>query len=296
MSTNSVTNGPPRQWDPSRPAPASRLRQVALRALHHLLLSSIGLLFMLPFAWSIATSLKTPAEMFEVTPHFLPAQPRWRNYRDVLEAVPFARFYLNSILVTAGRVAGQLLFCSMAAFAFARLRFPGRNALFFLLLCALMVPSQVTLIPNYILMQKLHWLDTYTGLIVPSLFSAYGVFLLRQSFLTIPQELHEAAVIEGANPFQIYWWVCLPLVRPAMVAFGLLVTLWSWNDFLWPLIITSRTDMQVLPMGIALFQGQFTTNTALMMAAATMATLPMVGLFLLVQRSIIGGIALSGMK
>jgi multiple sugar transport system permease protein len=264
-------------------------------ALHAILLA-VGVLFVLPFAWMIATSLKPQRDLFAVPPTFIPSEVQWQNYDAVLDAVPFLRFYLNTIIMTVGRVFGQLFLCSMAAFAFARLRFPGREALFLLLLAALMVPPQVTIIPNYILLRYLGWLDTYTGLIVPLLFSAFGTFLLRQFFLTIPNEFQEAAVLEGANPFQIYLYIFLPLARSALAAFALFVTLWSWNDFLWPLIITSRTEMQVLSVGIALFQGQYTTNIALVMAAATMATAPMLVVFLFAQRQLIEGISLSGLK
>ena len=264
-------------------------------ALHALLLS-VGILFVLPFAWSIGTSLKPLRELFAVRPTLIPNEVRWENYSDVLETVPFVRFYLNTIFVTLARVAGQVFLASMAAFAFARLRFPGRDLLFLLLLSALMVPEQVIIIPRYVLMRELGWLDTYQGLIVPLLFSAFGTFLLRQFFLSIPIDFQEAATIEGANPFQIYWQIYLPLARPALTAFGFLVLLWSWNEFLWALIVTSRTDMRVLSVGIALFQGEQFTNTAILLAAANMATIPMLILFLVFQRQLIEGISLSGLK
>lgn len=262
----------------------------------HAVLLTVGILFVLPFLWMIATSLKPSRDLFAITPSFIPSEVRWQNYADVLDSVPFLRFYWNTIVMTLGRVGIQLFLCSMAAFAFARLRFPGREVLFMLLLAALMVPPQMTIIPNFILLKYLSWLNTYTGLIVPSLFSAFGTFLLRQFFMTIPDPLQEAAVLEGANPFQIYLYIFLPLARSALAAFALIQILWSWSDFLWPLIITSTTDMQVLSVGIALFQGEHTTNTAVMMAAATMATLPMLIVFLLAQRHLIEGISMSGLK
>lgn len=262
----------------------------------HAILILVGVLFVLPFVWMIATSLKPPRDLFEVTPSFVPSEFRWQNYADVFEAVPFLRFYLNSIVVTAGRVAAQIFICSMAAFAFARLRFPGRDVLFVLLLAALMVPPQMTIIPNFILMRYFTWLDSYTGLVVPTLFSAFGTFLLRQFFLSIPNEYQEAAKLEGANPLQIYWYIFLPLAKSGLAAFALIQVLWSWNDFLWPLIITNSTKMQVLSVGLAMFQGEHATNTAVLMAAATMATVPMVIVFLLLQRQFIEGIAHSGVK
>ncbi len=269
-----------------------RLSRLAL----HAVLLGVGVLFALPFVWSISTSLKPLADLFAVTPTLIPSEVRWGNYRDVFETVPFGRFYLNTILVTLARVVGQVFLASLAAFAFARLRFPGREALFVLLLSALMIPEQVIIIPRYILLREFGWLDSYQGLIVPLLFSAFGTFLLRQFFLGIPNDYQEAATLEGANPFQIYWQIFLPLARPALAAFAFLVLQWSWNEFLWALIVTNSTENQVLSVGIALFQGERATNTAVMMAAANMATIPVLVLFVLFQRQLIEGITLSGLK
>lgn len=266
------------------------------RLLLHLALLTIGVIFLLPFVWSISTSLKPLSDLFQVTPKLIPSQLRWQNYGDVLDFVPFARMYANTIIVTVARVIGQVFLASLAAFAFSRLRFPGRDVLFFILLAGLMVPQQVLVIPNYALMRQLGWLDSFQGLIVPLLFSAFGTFLLRQYFLAIPADFQEAATLEGANPFQIYWQIYLPLARPALAAFAFLVIQWSWNEFLWALIMTSRTEMQVLSVGLALFQGQYFTNNALLMAAANMATIPVLILFLVFQRQLVEGITLSGLK
>jgi multiple sugar transport system permease protein len=266
------------------------------RLLLHLALLTVGIIFLLPFAWSISTSLKPMQDLFRVTPNLIPSEMRWQNYGDVLNTVPFLRFYANTIIVTVARVVGQVFLASLAAFAFSRLRFPGRDVLFFILLAGLMVPDQVLIIPKYALMRQWGWLDSYQGLIVPLLFSAFGTFLLRQYFLSIPADYQEAATIEGANPFQIYWQIYLPLARPALVAFAFLVIQWSWNEFLWALIITSRTEMQVLSVGIALLQGQYFSNNALLMAAANMATIPVLILFLVFQRQLVEGITLSGLK
>jgi multiple sugar transport system permease protein len=266
------------------------------RLLLHLALLTVGIIFLLPFAWSISTSLKPMQDLFRVTPNLIPSEVRWQNYGDVLNTVPFLRFYANTIIVTVARVIGQVFLASLAAFAFSRLRFPGRDVLFFILLAGLMVPDQVLIIPKYALMRQWGWLDSYQGLIVPLLFSAFGTFLLRQYFLSIPADYQEAATIEGANPFQIYWQIYLPLARPALIAFAFLVIQWSWNEFLWALIITSRTEMQVLSVGIALLQGQYFSNNALLMAAANMATIPVLILFLVFQRQLVEGITLSGLK
>ena len=266
------------------------------RALLYLVLTVVGLLMFIPFAWMIATSLKGPQEILSAEPTFWPQAWRWQNYTEAFQQVPFGRFYWNTIFVTLTRTVGQLLTASLAAFAFARLRFPGRGLLFVLVLAVMMMPGQVTLVPNYVLLKYLGWLDSYEGLIIPSLFSAFGVFLLRQFYMTIPQELFDSATLDGCNPLRAWWHLALPLSRTALVAFGVLVVMWSWNDFLWPLIITNRTEMQMLSVGIAYFQGQFVSNFAVMMAAATVATLPMVLVFLLAQRQLLEGITLSGLK
>ncbi len=266
------------------------------RLMLHMVLLTIGIIFMLPFVWSIATSLKPVSDLFQVKPSLIPSEIRWQNYQDVFDSVPFLRFYLNSIIVTIGRTIGQVALASMAAFAFAQLRFPGRDVLFFVLLAGLMVPDQVLIVPRFVLMREFGWLDTYQGLIVPLIFSSFGVFMLRQFMMGIPRDYNEAAILEGANPFQVYKDIFLPLAKPALAAFGFLALLASWNEFLWGLTVASSTDMQVLPVGLALFQGQYFTNTAVMLAAANMAMFPMMLAFLLFQKQLVEGVALSGLK
>lgn len=277
------------------PIPVKRRMRIHWRhvALHGFLIAGAALVF-LPFLWMVSTSLKDASEVLTTTPSFWPQAWRWDNYTKVFTQVPFARFYLNTIIVTVGRVVGQLIFASMAGYAFARLSFPGRNVLFIMVLAVMMIPGQVTLVPNYILMKHLGWLDSFKGLIIPGLFSAFGTFLLRQFFLTLPQDLEDAAVLDGCNPFQVYYRIALPLARSTLVAFGLIVVLWSWNDFLWPLIITNKTQMQMLSVGMAYFRGQYVSSVSVMMAAATVATIPMIVAFLFVQRQLIEGISMTG--
>lgn len=275
------------------------------RVLLHGFLMLLAVIFMFPFVWSLLTSLKTMPEVLkpmpsgsiaEIVEYMVPNFWRWENYQQVFDTVPFGRFYLNTIIVTVIRTLGGVFIASIAGFAFAQLRFKGRDFIFFVMLAGLMVPDQVLIVPRYILMREFGWLDTYQGLIVPLLFSAFGVFLLRQFFLGIPRDFFEAAQLEGANPFRIYRDIYLPLARPAMSAFGFLTFLWSWNEFFWALIITNSTDMRVLSVGIALFQGQYNTNTAVMLAAANMATIPLIVLFLFFQKQLVEGIALTGVK
>lgn len=275
------------------------------RILLHGFLMTLAVVFMFPFVWSLLTSLKTMPELFRPMPsgsliqivdYMIPNFWRWENYQQVFDTLPFERFYLNTIIVTVARTIGGVLIASMAGFAFAQLRFKGRDLIFFILLAGLMVPDQVLIVPRYILMREFGWLDSYQGLIIPLLFSAFGAFLLRQFFLGIPRDFYEAAAIEGANPFRIYWDIYMPLARPALSAFGFLTFLWSWNEFLWALIITNSTDMRVLSVGIALFEGQYNTNTAVMLAAANLTTLPLIILFMFFQKQLVEGIALTGVK
>lgn len=249
-----------------------------------------------PFLWMIGTSLKTFAESMQVPPKLFPSEFQWENYLQVTESINFAQAYLNTTFVVVGRTIGQLILCSMAAYAFARLEFPGKNIIFLLVLSVLMVPPQIIMIPSYGLMRILDWLDTYYVLIVPGIFNAFGTFLLRQFFMTIPKELEEAAKIDGCSYFGIYWRIFLPLAGPGLVALTVFSVQEAWNDFLWPLIMTSSNEMRVLSVAMAAFQGQYVTDYPLLMAAATMATLPIIVLFLILQRYFIEGIALTGMK
>ena len=264
-------------------------------ALHGALLS-LGFIFMLPFAWSLATSLKPFGDLFSPNPKFFPTHIDWNNYRTVLERSDFGRFYVNSIVVTVGRTVGQVAIAAVAAFAFSNLRFRGRDLIFFILLAGLMVPDQVLIVPRFIIMREFGWFNSYQGLIVPLIFSSFGAFMLRQYFLGISRDFQEAATIEGANPLQIFWQIYLPLARPALAAFGFLAFLASWNEFLWGLTVTNSSDMRVIPVGLALLQGQYFTNNAVLLAAANLATIPLLLAFLFFQKHLVEGITLGGVK
>jgi multiple sugar transport system permease protein len=255
-----------------------------------------AVVMLLPFAWMLSTSLKEQAAALLVPPHWIPDPVVWNNYPDVLQNLRFGRYFTNTAIVTAGRVVGQLVTCSMAAFAFARLRFRGRDTLFALYLAALMVPFQVYMIPDFILMRSLGWLNTYQAMILPGAFSAFGIFLLRQAFLKIPRELEEAAIIDGASPPWLLWKVILPLSGPSIAALTIFTFLASWNDLLWPLIVTRTDDMRVLSVALALLQGQYQTNWPWLMAGSVMSTVPVLIVFLFAQRYFIEGIAMTGIK
>ncbi len=262
----------------------------------HLLLVLGACLMVGPFVWMILTSLKTLGEATMVPPVVFPSNWQWNNYRDVWLTLPFADFYTNTVLMTAGRTVGQVVFCSMAAYAFARIQFPGRDFLFIVFLSVLMVPAQVFLIPQYLIMARLGWVNTLQALIVPGIFSAFGTFLLRQFFMSMPAELEEAAKLDGANHFQIYSRVMLPLAKSGLIALAIITIRWSWNDLLWPLIVINSPTKMVLSAGIASLQGQYLTHYPILMAGAALATWPLILMFFLFQRHFVEGIALSGSK
>ncbi|WP_339266335.1 carbohydrate ABC transporter permease [Paenibacillus sp. FSL K6-1330] len=268
----------------------------ASRLAVHILLAVGALLMIMPFLWMISTSFKSFADSMSVPPKWLPVEWHPDNYLRVIQTIDFGTYYLNTIIVTVGRTAGQLILCSLAAYAFASLRFPFKNAIFLALLAVLMVPSQVVMIPSFVIMREFNWLDTFYVLIVPGIFSAFGTFLLRQFFMTLPKDLEEAAKIDGCSYFRIYWNIYLPLSKAALVSLAIFTILASWNDLLWPLIMTSSEEMRVLSIGISSFQGQHSTDYPLLMAGALMATLPIIVLFIFLQRYFIEGIAMNGIK
>ncbi len=260
-----------------------------------LILVPTALFLVAPFIWMISTSLKTSGQVFEYPPNLIPHPIEWGNYIKVFTVLPFARFFLNSFIVAASVTVLQLVTSSLAAYAFARLRFPGRDALFLGYLGTLMIPGQVVIIPNFILLRYLGWINTYQGLILPAAFSAFGTFLLRQFFLTIPNELEDAAVVDGASRFQIYLRVILPLSGPALSALAIFTFLFQWNSFLFPLVVTNSVGMNTLTVGLRTLQGQYNTAWTLLMAGSVVALLPVLLVFMVAQRYFIRGITLTGL-
>jgi multiple sugar transport system permease protein len=250
---------------------------------------------LLPFIWMLSTSLKEPREIFTYPPVWIPTRFAWDNYLEAVSAMPFGRFYVNSFFVAVSVTFLQLLTSSLAAFAFARLRFRGRDALFLLYLATLMVPFQVTMIPNFIVVRFLGWYDSYQALVLPTAFSAFSTFLLRQYFRGIPIELDEAARMDGASSWRIWGQIVMPLSGPALAALTIFVFLGSWNDFLWPLVITSSLEMRTLPVGLSAFQGQYNVQWHLLMAGAVIALIPVLIVYVIAQRRFVQGITLSGL-
>ena len=265
-------------------------------AVAHVLLSLGAVVMIGPFAWEVLTSFKTFAESIHVPPVVIPATIDWHNYRQVFESLPFSALFMNTVLMTIARTAGQVAFCSLAGYAFARLHFRGRTFFFALFLSVMMVPPQMFLIPQYQIMQHLGLLNTVAALALPGMFSAFGTFLMRQFFMQLPLELEEAARLDGANPWQIYWRIMLPLSAPGMLALGLLVAIWSWNDLLWPLVVNTDPEKMPLSAGLATLQGEHLTNYPVLMAGALMASLPLIIAFIIFQRRLIEGIAFTGLK
>lgn len=272
-------------------APTRRTGRWSDHLLLHIILGVGSIVMLVPFIWMVSTSLK-PAGQFS---GFIPRQLVWENYRTTIESMPFGRFYFNSLVVASAVTLLQLLTSSLAAFAFARLQFPGRDKLFLLYLIALMIPFPVTMLPNFILVRYLGWVDSYAGLIIPPAFSAFSTFMLRQQFRGIPLDLDQAARIDGASSFRIWWQVLLPLAAASMAALAIFNFLGSWNEFLWPLIVTNSLEMRTLPVGLSAFQGQHGVQWNLLMAASVISVLPVLVVYILAQRWIVQGITLSGM-
>jgi multiple sugar transport system permease protein len=249
-----------------------------------------------PFVWEILASFKTSNEVASMPPTFLPANPTAVGYESFFNVTPFwAQFTVSAVSLVL-RVVGQVLVAALAGYAFARLRFPGRNFLFGLFLLMLMVPSQLFLLGQFELMKGLGLLNTLPALAIPGIFSAFGTFLMRQAFMTMPKEYEEAARIDGAGTLRIFWSIMLPMARSMVAALAVLTSLYSWNDLLWPLIVAPSGDSRPLPVGLASLQGQFGTDYPTLMAGALICTLPLVIVFIALQRQFFAGIASSGLK
>ncbi|WP_416383136.1 carbohydrate ABC transporter permease [Nocardia brasiliensis] len=270
------------------------LRRMVRGAGIYVALVGIGWCALAPILWALSGSLKAEGEIAEQ--RLLPVRPRWSNYAEVFELLPLGRMLVNTAVYAACVTAGQLLFCSLAGYAFARLRFRGREVLFVAYLGTLMVPLTVTVLPQFLLMRTLGWVDTPWAMIVPGLFgSAFGTYLMRQFFATLPVELEEAAILDGCTPWQIYWRVLLPHTRPALMVLAVLTWITVWNDFLWPLVMIQRTEIATATVGLVRLQGQYHTQWPLLMATAMLILLPLLVVYAIAQRAFIRGVAMAGL-
>ncbi|MCX7970086.1 MAG: carbohydrate ABC transporter permease [Negativicutes bacterium] len=267
------------------------------KMLIYLSLAGVWLVTAGPFLWLLSTSLKDKnANIFAYPPQFWPQPPTLENFAVVTQAVPMAGYFVNSLIVAAIAVAGQLLLCSMAAFPLARMRFVGRRLIFLLIVSTMMIPGQVCILPLFIMVAGWGLKNSYLGLVLPSLVGAFGIFLLRQAFLAVPRSLEEAAVLDGMNPWQIWWRVLLPAVRPALSTLAIFSFVAVWGDFMWPLLITDDPHYFTLALGVQQLSGTFTLDWRLVAAGAVISILPIVVLFAFCQRYFISGTVTSGVK
>ena len=272
-------------------APERLVGKIVLYAL----LAALVILINYPFLWMLSTSVKSAKEVYRFPPPLLPEKFLWQNYVEAWKVARWGRYFLNSVIASTVPAFAQVLLGSLAAFAFTK-KFRGSQLLFYMFLGSLMIPEQATMIPNYAIVRSLGWMDTYFALTVPFLASAFGVFLLRQFFLTIPKDLEDAASIDGSGPFRYLFRVVMPLSMPALLTVALFAFMNHWNDFLWPLVVTNKDQMRVVQVGLAVYQSEWMTDWTYLMAACTFTSLPIIVIFLFVQRRFIEGITLGGLK
>jgi multiple sugar transport system permease protein len=276
--------------------PVQKLAKVLAPSASYIICSFVEAVTVFPFILMVLNSLKTNAEVSAYPPSLFPSRLAWHNYVEVFTSVPFGRYFANSFFVATSVTVLALLFHSMAAYSLARLRFPGRKIWFGIILGTLMVPFAITLIPTFIIVRSLGWLNTYWALIIPAIFNAFGIFLLRQFYLGLPAELEEAARLDGASAARIFWYIAVPLSRPILATLGVLSWLANWNSYLWPLVVCQTQNMKVIQVGIASFAGEHTTDWQLIMAGSTIAAVPCLLLYAFMQRYLVEGVKLSGLK
>ncbi len=292
-----MSAAPQRSVAADRPWMSDRVRQRLRRAVGYLLAAGVACLFLLPLFWMISSSLKPNYQVLEFPPRWLPEPVQWSNYPEALTYVPFGRYSLNTLFLAVMTILGHLLSCTLVAYAFARLRAPGKNALFLVLLATMMLPYPVTMIPIYIGFKTLEWVNSFLPLIVPAFFgSPFYIFLLRQFFLTLPPELEDAARVDGASTLQIIWHVILPISRPALATVTIFTFQAVWNDFLAPLIYLHDQSKYTVSLGLNFFRSSYDVRWAYLMAASLVTMLPVILLFFVAQRQFIRGIAITGMK
>lgn len=257
----------------------------------------LSAVFMIPLYWMFSTALKSPQQTFAIPPEWIPAPAQWDNFEKVFDEVPFGRFYLNTLFLAGANIVGHLVSVTLVAYGFARLRFPGRNILFLIMLSTLMIPYQVTLVPRFIMFAKLGLINSYWPLILPAFTGTpFLIFLVRQYMMSIPFDLDEAAYIDGATRFDVFWRIILPLARPALMLVIVFTFIDVWNDFLQPLIYLNDPEMFTVSLGLSFFQGARETNWNLLMAGSVLAMLPPLFLFFFAQKQLIGGISVEGLK
>lgn len=262
----------------------------------YLILSITALLIILPFVWIFLTALKSPQEVFSNPPVIIPKKLRWDNFLQVFRLANFKRYVFNSIVISLAITLGELITCILAAFAFSHLQFKGKDIIFTILIGTMMVPGEVLLIPNFVTLSKLKWINTYKALIIPWCTSVFAIFFLRQYFLGIPKELYYAAKVDRCSDFKYLLHIMIPMAKPAIITIALLKIINSWNAFMWPLIVTNSEKMRTLPIVLAKFSSEVGMDYHLLMAASTIIILPMIIIFILLSKYILSGVSNSGIK
>jgi multiple sugar transport system permease protein len=279
------------------PARKSRLRgTIAAHLVSQLLLALAAAVALIPVMWTVLSSLKTNDTIFAVPVQWLPTSLHWNNYVDAFSVAPFSRYFLNSTIVAVSVTATTVFVGAMAGYGFSKFRFPGRNLAFGLILSTFMIPFPVIMIPLFVLVRNFGWVNTYWGLIIPGALTGFSVFMMRQFIQALPDELFDAARIDGAREFRIFLTIVLPLVRPALATLGILTFMDSWNNLLWPLIVIQSDDMNTIPLGLTKFSTLYSTNYVQMLAMAVIASLPVLVVFTIGRRQIINSLMLSGLK
>jgi multiple sugar transport system permease protein len=278
----------------TRARPAGGAKQNAARVLLAVILLIGGLGMIFPFIWMAVSSIKHAKDIYTLS--LIPSSPTLDNYREVFDQTRYVRWFVNSFIIASVTTASVLFFDSLAGYTLAKFRFPGQNVIFIGILSTLMVPTEMLVIPWYVMSIDLHWTDSYWGIMFPGVISAFGVFLMRQFFAGVPNDLIDAARLDGFSEFRIFWKIALPLVKPALAALSIFTFLGNWNAYIWPLIVTRSEEMRTLPVGIAFFSSEAGNKFHLVMAAASLATIPVLLVFVIFQRQIIKGVVLTGLK
>jgi multiple sugar transport system permease protein len=266
------------------------------KLISYILLTVGALIMIVPFLWMLSTSLKSQQQLFAWPPTWLPDPFKWSNYTEVFKKINFGLYGLNTLKITAAVTIGRLILCSMAGYGFARMKFPGKNFLFMLVLATMMISSQITIIPNFIIMRYLGLVDTHLGVILPQLADGFSIFLMRQFFLTFPYELEDAAKLDGCNPFMFYMRILIPNSKPILATLAVMTFQGVWNDFLWPLVMLTSPEKRTLSVGLSYLVGQYTTRWDLQMAGSVLTVLPILILFFLLQKYFVQSIKMTGLK
>jgi multiple sugar transport system permease protein len=297
LASSSVVLSPERAREAQRVHAAMIVARIVWRIILYAVIIAGALVFLFPFAWMLTSSLKASQQLYKWPPVWIPNPIKWENYPAAWRQLPFAQFYKNTIIVTAANIIGTVVSCSLIAFGFARMRFRGRDALFMLVLATMMLPGQVTMIPLYIMFSKVGWIDTFKPLILPSwLGSAFNIFLLRQFFMTIPHELDDAALIDGASHFGIYWRIMLPLSKMSLGVVAIFAFTWNWNNFMEPLIYLNSRDKYTIQLGLRMFQNNIYMDMGAIMSMSVVALVPQLIVFFFAQRHFVQGVVMTGIK